>query len=106
MDDETSTFSHLYSAFLVFTTTQSALHYMSFTHIHTLMAGVTTQGANLLIRGNLTIHTPLAQQQEQFGVKCLALRHIDMWTGGAGNRIANLPIGLLVKKILYYCLVI
>ena len=30
-----------------------------FTHIHTLMAGATAQGANLLIRRNLTIHSHL-----------------------------------------------
>ena len=51
---------YLYSAFLVIMTTQSAftLHLIHpFTHIHTLMAGATTQGTNLLIRGNLTIHS-------------------------------------------------
>ena len=45
---------------VVIMTTQSAftlrlIH--PFTHIHTLMAGATTQGANLLIRGKLTINT-------------------------------------------------
>ena len=54
-----------------------------FTHIHTLMAGATMQGANLHI-----IHTALAHHWCVF-----AQGHIDMWTGGAGNRNANLPIG-------------
>ena len=58
------------------------------------MAGATTQGANLLIRGQfkpfIYIHTPLAQQREQFGVKCLAQGHIDMWTGEAEPPIFQL----------------
>ena len=29
---------------------------------------------------------------KQFGVKYLVQEHIDMWTGGAGNQKANLPI--------------
>ena len=39
---------YLYSAFLVVTTTQSAF---------TLHGRATTQGANLLIRGKITIHS-------------------------------------------------
>ena len=31
--------------------------------------------------------------REQFWVQYLAKGHFDMWTGGAGNRITNLPIG-------------
>ena len=31
--------------------------------------------------------------RSNFGVRCLAQGHIDMLTGGAGNRTANLPTG-------------
>ena len=64
-----------------------------FTHIHTLMAGATTQGANLLIRGEFNHSFTFIHRWRSNGVKCLAQGHIDMWTGGAGNRTANLPIG-------------
>ena len=52
------------------------------------MAGATTQGANLLIRGKLTIHThsyTVGAATRAIGVKCLAQGHMDMWTEGAGN---------------------
>ena len=53
----------VYSTFLVFSTTQSTFTLqVTFTLIFTLMTGATTQGANLLIRRKLTIHTSLAQQ--------------------------------------------
>ena len=62
------------------------------------MAGATTQGANLLIRGNLTIHshshTVGAATGAILGLSVLPKEgHIDIWTGGAANRTANLPIG-------------
>ena len=73
---------YLYSTFLVVMTTQSAFTLRlidPFTYIHTLMTEATTQAVNLLIRGKLAIHTPLAQQQEQFEVKFLAQGHINIW---------------------------
>ena len=44
--------------YVVFATTPfKALYIICHSPIHTLMAEATTQGANLLIRGNLTIHS-------------------------------------------------
>ena len=88
---------YLYSTFLVFLTTQSAftLH-VTFTHIHTLMTGATTQGATLLIRRKITVthsHTQLVHPLGAIWVKYLGQGHIDMWTGGARNQTANLSIG-------------
>ena len=66
-----------------------------FTHIHTVMAGATTLDANLLIRGEFNHSLSFIHRwhREQFGVKCLAQGHTDMWTGGDGNQTPNLPIG-------------
>ena len=87
---------YLYSAFLVFATTQSALHYNSFIHWY-YHAGSQPAHQGQFNHSfsfiHTSIHIPLAQQQEQFGVKCLAQGHIDMWIGGAGNQTANLLIG-------------
>ena len=55
------------------------------------MTVATTQDANLLISGNYHSHTIGAAIGSNLGLSILAQGHIDMWTGGAGNRTALPP---------------
>ena len=66
-----------------------------FTHIHTLMAGATTQGAILLIRGNLTIHSHSNTVGTETGVISGSVscprthRHVDRRSRESNRQCSN-----------------
>ena len=90
---------HLYSAFLVFSTTQSALHYKrAFTHSHTFThwwrwLSYKLPTAHQEANHSYTFTHRWRSHRGQIGVKYLAQGHIDMELGGAGNRTADPPTG-------------